>query len=624
MSSRNDRGYSFSFKLPSEGLALRGVALNDDGTPELIFDASLKVPTLSEEDVGIACRLACEEVRPEFFYYAIPIHHPYHGRQYKYYCPGWLRGTSIGELLSEADWTMKCLNIGARSDKTKERFWVWQEKSQLKGLADGLDFPDDKFPGRILMSCDSVAVQKCENEMTFVGEPKMRITDEGNSTYTKYISEIYPSVAYYDEPLFLKIQELIKLILAAEWLKEKGVRFSRPWMMDCSVCKSQEAPMAVEVKSKRAREEDVHVREAICKLEKQLPQTSHREDLGPFTVDVVVEKTVTDSSFEAKVTTTAVPTSLASPKVQVTTTRRVAVNDYDMLYRGLDPNMPIIPGFPGQQKEIVPNVGSWSELFSETVPRPQTWILPYRGNKLVSDEITTATGGVTTSNIPVTEVASARSHVQVSSGGAVKEKVHQEGRFTKYKYHNGGRLGVQATQGKGKCAVKVPEEMVPRQDVVPRPENDVTSKTDLTRYNRSHEKHGGRRRAVGYTDSGSGEMVVCDEEGRVIQERQGMRQYAEQHTVTNNKPVKNSALPNLQPLIIQDQPVSPQFAGSTNDLFSPTSSASSKDSGFSSLPGSHSELSLEGEPSKPEKEEDEDTPVASSDSGNESDDMATN
>lgn len=59
----------------------------------------------------------------------------------------------------------------------------------------------------------------------------MKITDQSSSLYSKYITNIYQSVAYFDEPLFLKMQELIKLILAVEWLNnEKGVRVSKKWI----------------------------------------------------------------------------------------------------------------------------------------------------------------------------------------------------------------------------------------------------------------------------------------------------------------------------------------------------------------------------------------------------------
>ena len=53
---------------------------------------------------------------------------------------------------------------------------------------------------------------------------------------------MYPSIAYHDEPLFLKMQELIKLILAAEWLMdEKAVKISREWMMRYSTPKQKGA-----------------------------------------------------------------------------------------------------------------------------------------------------------------------------------------------------------------------------------------------------------------------------------------------------------------------------------------------------------------------------------------------
>ena len=223
-------GYAFRFTLPPDGLALRSVAIVDD-VPELRFDASHKVPTITEEDVAIALRLASEGSRPEFFFIPIPFGHPFYGRQFKRYKPQWLRGTSVGNLLFDADWIMKCLSVGAKSNDEKSMFWGWQKTSQLEGLATSLDFPKDSPLDSIIMSCESAKVQKDENEMVFPEEPKMKIVDASNSLYSKYISEIYPSVAYHDEPRFLKMQELIKLILAAEWLIEKGVRVSKKWMM---------------------------------------------------------------------------------------------------------------------------------------------------------------------------------------------------------------------------------------------------------------------------------------------------------------------------------------------------------------------------------------------------------
>ena len=172
--NQEDGGIAFHFKLPASGLALRSVAIVD-GVAELRFDSSPKVPTINEEDIATGFRLAVEGERPEFLYILIPPWHPFFGRQFKHYSPAWLRGTSVGDLLAEADWNMKCLHVGAKSNQTKSEFWSWQKKSHLDGLATRLDFPQDKPPGSVMMSCKSATVQKAENEMVFSEEPKMTI-----------------------------------------------------------------------------------------------------------------------------------------------------------------------------------------------------------------------------------------------------------------------------------------------------------------------------------------------------------------------------------------------------------------------------------------------------------------
>jgi len=130
---------AFSYKLPNEGYALRAVAIVDS-VPELRFDASPKVPTITEEDFAAAARLATENRRPEFCYVAIPPIHPFYGRQYQHYSPQWLRETSLGNLFSEEDWNIKCLSLGARSDESKTQFWAWNKTSQLEGLCTSFYF----------------------------------------------------------------------------------------------------------------------------------------------------------------------------------------------------------------------------------------------------------------------------------------------------------------------------------------------------------------------------------------------------------------------------------------------------------------------------------------------------
>ena len=221
----------FRFRLPGDGLALRSVRIIN-GVPELRFEASPKVPTITEEDVATIFRLVSEGKRPEFFYRLFPLAHPMHRcRYFMKYSPAWLRWTAVGELLAEADWTMKCLHIGTRTNKEKSVFKSWSAESHLEGLASRLDFPEDG-PPFIFMSCEYVKIEKSDDEITFSEEPKMKITDGSNPVYSKYITEIYSSVAYYDEPKFLAMQELIKLIVGVEWLfKEKGMRANQDWIM---------------------------------------------------------------------------------------------------------------------------------------------------------------------------------------------------------------------------------------------------------------------------------------------------------------------------------------------------------------------------------------------------------
>ena len=127
---------------------------------------------------------------------------------------------------------MKCLALGTRTNEEKTVFKSWSRSSKLKGLARSDDFPFEKKESSIIMSCDYATVKKGDNQIMFPECPKMKIKDGCSPLYSEYITENLPSVAYHDEPRFLKMQELIKLILAVEWLyKEKGVRASEKWMM---------------------------------------------------------------------------------------------------------------------------------------------------------------------------------------------------------------------------------------------------------------------------------------------------------------------------------------------------------------------------------------------------------
>ena len=224
--------FEFNFRLPEVGLTLRAVRIVD-GVPELLFDAMPNVPTITEEDVATIFRLVSEGKRPCFYYTGLPVTNPLHGsRLYMLYDPQWLRWTSVGKLLADVDWIMKCLHVGTRSNEDKTVFESWEKKSKLSGhIGTRMDFPKDGR-GPTIMSCDSATVEKDEEELRFPEEPKMKITDGCSSLYSEYATKIYQSVGYYDEPRFLKMQEIIKLVLAVEWLyNEKGVRVSEEWVM---------------------------------------------------------------------------------------------------------------------------------------------------------------------------------------------------------------------------------------------------------------------------------------------------------------------------------------------------------------------------------------------------------
>ena len=128
-SSTAEGGFAFIFDLPG-GLSLRSVAIVD-GVPEFRFGAVPNVPKIISEDVVGAIRLASEGSRPVFYFIPIPSWHPYFGRQFNDYRPLWLRGTSIGDLLLNVDWSMKCLTSGLRSDDNRSQFWAWKETSKL-------------------------------------------------------------------------------------------------------------------------------------------------------------------------------------------------------------------------------------------------------------------------------------------------------------------------------------------------------------------------------------------------------------------------------------------------------------------------------------------------------------
>ena len=466
-SSDYDDGLAFRFKLPREDLSLRAVDIID-GVPKFRFTAALKVPTITEEDVATCVRLCLDKKRPGFFYTGFAPGHPFSNsmRLFKDYEPMYLRHTSVGELLAEVDWIMKCLHVGVRSDEKKETFQSWAKDSNLEGLATRADFPED-FPGAsVIMKCKSVDIDESENELFFTGEPKMRIdcvVEGQNLGYSNYITDIFDSVAYYDEPRFLKMKEIVKLVLAVEWLKEKGVGFSRTWINKLTDKPRQTPLQPIQVKA--SDEEAQHVIQQLLKAandesQKQLALPDIQSNALQLTVQ---EKKVGKTSFQLT-TKAACPDWPVTVQVKI----RATFDDYDMLCHGLDPNAPSI--VRGDSPQLTaPNVDTWNELFCETVPLPCTSLCfpgSVRGPPI--------TGGVSTSSIPQQQVKRKRA----------KSKVVEE---------------VAITASTSSKISKPSSSAIPTQKKVQAPPRDVHVKTEASGFHRELIRAGAKEES-GWTD----------------------------------------------------------------------------------------------------------------------------
>ena len=551
-------GVAFRFVFPADGLALRAVDIVD-GVPKLRFVASPNVPTINEEDVAVCVRLRLDDKYPEFFYSGFPIGHPFYdtGRFYKLYQPTYLRDTSVGELLAEVDWLMKCLHVGVRSDKSKTKFWSWKDTSQLEGLATREDFFEDSPNATIVMSCKSVEVQKGDQELVFVSEPKMRIDAvdrKSNSTYSKYITEIFDSVAYYDEPLFLKMKEIIKLILVIDWFKEKGLKFSQQWVMEHTKKARQTIPQAIRVRGPKMSDD------VIQYVINQLQQKVYSNQLqalrpisAPFitwpdpasTHTVMEEKIILETGLQLKFKTEFSCSSNLTGnlvKVVVTTVIRASLDDYDMLYKGSDPNF---IGFNFRSGELITtNVRSWSEMYSETVPIPCSWQIPPRGTGASA----CIAGGVTTRAIPVKEIPVT---TPVSSKCRTPSQ-HQKSKEQKWeKVSNPVAHYIQCGEEIAVTASSIRQRKKPNSSIIPkpktvrRPSSNVHVNTRESEWNRAAVR-GGVRTLVGWNDRANSTMSRGD--GTQVGQRHSVRVSGEHELTMNGQQLPNCKIDGEIPL----------------------------------------------------------------------------
>ena len=239
------------------------------------------------------------------------------------------------------------------------------------------------------------------------------VRDGHNLEYSKYITEIFDSVAYHDEPKFLKIKEIIKLVLAVEWLKEKmdekDMKFSQVWIEEHVQKRKQFPTERIQV--------TVPPQEAQRLMNKIVEAKNDKQLALPNLCGL--SKKVSKTGFEVGTTTNVLG-------YNIPVACRASFNDYDSLFEGQDPNQPTELGLHKDTGKLVigprPNVKSWNELYSQTVPLPCS--VPYTADGLIGPAIT---GGVSTSSFKTNQVR--REHTRTT-----EEVVVPAGQRVKMKY----------------------------------------------------------------------------------------------------------------------------------------------------------------------------------------------
>lgn len=260
-----------------------------------------------------------------------------------------------------------------------------------------------------------------------------------------------------------------------------------------------------------------------------------------------------------------------------------------MLYSTLDPREPLfMKNSKGKLEKIVPDVRSWSEFHSQTVPHPRIWKVPFTGCG-----VPTAGGGVTTSNIQVHPTCSKTASVDHKSTVSVSARKQSDMKVTK---------------------VRMPSRI---SKCVKRPSSDVMVKTWEAEQNRMLSKSHGVETRYGWEDN-SGARAVFDKDGNCCEQKQALRTSTEHEFSINGRRVakvtSGTSFGGIQTASLEN-PVGPQQAiadeqaqealsNETQEqsvllenqqlneqplevaptgIFSPTSSTDSNDSGFGSL-----------------------------------------
>ena len=426
---------------------------------------------------------------------------------------------------------MKCLSIGARSNDDKTQFWGWQKTSKLEGLATSMDFPSlgEAAGGSIIMSCKSVEVEETDDDLIFVGEPKMAIQNQTSPTYSNYITTHYDSVAYYDEPLFLKMKELIKLILAMEWLKDHGIKFNREWITEHTQRNPSSSSKAIEIVDATMTENLLKkFTDTLKSLAIPINETQQiPTHAGPVNISMKMLKLEKGLAIEMT----------KSDQTEESLSIKVSANDYDMLYNNIDPK---IPFGNSAGKPISPDVQTWSELFAETVPWPMVWLVPPEDK---GNEVLVSSGGVSTDRIPVTKKEPTSTSVKVPSKEPKKESQY---------IVEGDKVGVKASKVKSSndSVHALPTRYIPTAKSYNNPKKDVECKTVHSQVNKL-KRDMGEQAAYGWEDNSQIHMSSKDGQD-IVKGQKGLHtsikaESSSASTKAGKKVSDIGAQPSLQP-----------------------------------------------------------------------------
>eukprot|EP00118_Oscarella_pearsei_P004750 m.20749 g.20749 ORF g.20749 m.20749 type:complete len:603 (+) comp28075_c0_seq2:217-2025(+) len=376
--------------LPERGKRLAGVTIEKiDGEkrPKLRFeDARLEtMESPKMEEFAAAVRLVyLDQARPEFCFRMISnLFHPFAGRHYCHYSPEWMRGTSLGKLMIEADIWMKLL---AHNTKPSEEggFIPWNKNTTMwGGLKSPLDMESEMPAGSIFLVCKKVSITSNDDHLRFPLLPEMAIQDDTSSQRSEYFASIYDDIVFDGAPILERIREVPKMIMVAEWLRNMGVEVDEQWLFDSTqpddscipqtyqklksqISQKVNSPQPMSLQGATQEEAKEALRRGLSAATYYTTGDVVLTPVGPVRqkVDYEVENLeINGTRHFFEVFQSHFLPGKQEPYLKIKRSFRASAddNDLDWVYDAIDPKMPIDASFQP------PSVVSWSDLHQQSI-----------------------------------------------------------------------------------------------------------------------------------------------------------------------------------------------------------------------------------------------------------------